>query len=194
MDRLDKQMAFLLELDKLKYIKRQTYVADGSRTENDAEHSWHLALMCFLMREYANEEVDILRVMEMVLIHDAVEIDAGDTYAYDEAGYETKREREVKAANRIFNILPEDQAVYFRELWDEFEERKTPEAKFAVTLDRVQPILLNDITHGRAWREHQVKKEQIMKRNADTGMGSEALWAYAKKLIEENIEKGNIQE
>lgn len=193
MERLEKQIQFLLEIDKAKQITRQTYIADGSRKENDAEHSWSLALMAFLLSEHANEEIDVLHVMEMVLIHDLVEIDAGDTYAYDEAGNATKREREVKAAERIFGLLPEDQGKWMRDLWEEFEAGETKEAKFALTLDKTQPVLLNDITGGRAWKEHQVQKAQIMKRNESTPKGSQAIWEYCQGLIEKNVEKGNIR-
>ncbi len=193
MDRLEKQIQFILETDKIKRITRQTYIADGSRKENDAEHSWHLALMAFLLSEYANEQVDVLRVIQMVIIHDMVEIDAGDTYAYDEAGNATKRERETKAADRIFGLLPEDQGRWMRELWEEFEAAETKEAKFALALDKVQPILLNDKTDGAAWREHQVEQAQILKRNATTPEGSAALWEYCRRLVEKNVEKGNIR-
>ncbi len=192
-DRLRRQMEFVLEADKLKEIGRQTYRSDGVQKENDAEHSWHLALMAFLLSEHANDSVDVLRVVEMVICHDLVEIDAGDTYAYDEAGKLTQRAREEKAAERLFGILPEDQARWMRDLWEEFEACRTPEARFARTLDRVQPILLNDATGGRAWREHQVRAEQIFTRNRTTHEGSEALWQYGKGLVEKNIEKGNIR-
>lgn len=186
MDRMQKQIDFILEVDKEKRIGRQTYLTGTPRKENDAEHSWHLALMALLMQEYVNEPVDITRVVFMVLIHDLVEIDAGDTYAYDAAGNETKRARELAAAERIFNILPEDQAAYVRGLWDEFEESKTPEAKYANTLDKIQPLLLNDATGGIAWKEHDVAASQVFSRNARTHEGSEALWAYGKTLIERN--------
>lgn len=192
-ERLKKQLDFVLEMDKLKYIKRQSYVADGSRRENDSEHSWHLALMAMLLSEYANEPVDVLHVIKMVLIHDAVEIDAGDTYAYDTAGNATKREREEKAAERLFNILPEDQAKEMRGIWEEFEAGVTPEAKFANALDRVQPIMLNDITGGKAWREHQVAAEQVINRNENTHLGSEELWRHVKGLIDKNRELGNLK-
>lgn len=191
--RLEKQMEFVLEVDKLKKITRQTYLSDGSRKENDAEHSWHLALMCALLSEHANEKIDVTKTMLMVLIHDIVEIDAGDTYAYDTQGNTTKREREVKAAERLFNILPEDQAVYLRNLWEEFEEAQTPEAKFALTLDKVQPVMLNAASGGRSWREHEVEVSQIMKRNERTPEGSQDLWKYIEALILENVEKGNIK-
>ncbi len=192
-DRLKKQIDFILEVDKLKNITRQTYISDASRKENDTEHSWHLALMCMLLAEYSNTEIDRLRVMSMVLIHDIIELDAGDTYAYDEAGNATKREREVKAAERIFNILPEDQANYMRGLWDEFEESSTPEAKFALALDKVQPILLNDISGGLAWREHEVKKSQVVNRNVHTPEGSKVLWDYCKELLDKNVKNGNLR-
>ena len=171
-ERLKKQMDFLLEVDKLKFITRQTYLSDGKRKENDGEHSWHLALMAVLLSEYSNEKVDLVKVITMVLIHDIVEIDAGDTYAYDAVGNQSKREREVKAADRIFNILPEDQAKKFRQLWEEFEAYETPEAKFAHVCDNVQPLMLNDATDGLAWREHDVKKSQVLQRNSRTGEGS----------------------
>lgn len=192
-ERLQKQLEFTLELDKLKKIERQSYLADGSRHENDSEHSWHLALMAMLFSEHANEEVDVLRVIKMVIIHDAVEIDAGDTYAYDTAGNATKRAREEKAADRIFNILPEDQAKEMRDLWEEFEAGETPEARFANALDKVQPIMLNDITDGRAWREHGVAAEQVLTRNANTHKGSELLWKHVESLVEKNKELGNLK-
>ena len=193
MDRLKQQMEFILEVDKIKNIGRQTYISSGARKENDAEHSWHLALMCALLSEHAKAKIDVLKTMTMVLIHDIVEIDAGDTYAYDQNGNKTKREREVKAAERIFNLLPEDQAANIRGLWDEFEEGKTPEAKFALTLDKVQPAMLNDASGGKSWREHGVSIGQIMKRNETTPEGSAEIWQYTKELIEKNVEKGNIK-
>lgn len=192
MDRLEQQIKFILEVDKLKTIYRQTYISDATRKENDSEHSWHLALMCILLKEYANESIDVLKVMSMVLIHDIVEIDAGDTYAYDEIGNSTKQERELCAANRIFSILPDDQAQYFRTLWEEFEEGITGEAKFAGTLDKVQPLLLNDITGGIAWKEHGVNVDQVLNRNKNTAQGSSILWDYCKNIIEKNVENKNI--
>lgn len=192
-DRLKKQLDFVLEMDKLKYIGRQSYVADGSRHENDSEHSWHLALMAMILSEYANEAVNILHVIKMVLIHDAVEIDAGDTYAYDIEANATKREREEKAADRLFHILPEDQAREMRDIWEEFEAGVTPEAKFANALDRVQPIMLNDITGGKAWKEHEVAASQVIMRNENTCLGSEGLWEYVQSLIKKNKELGNLK-
>ncbi len=192
MDRLQQQMEFILEADKLKKIVRQTYLADGSRKEEDADHSWHLALMCALLCEHAKEPIDVLKTIKMVLIHDMVEIDAGDTYAYDNAGNETKREREVRAADRIFNLLPQDQAQEMRALWEEFEAADTPESRFANTLDKVQPLMLNDASGGRSWREHGVKESQVRGRNRATADGSETLWEYADRLIRKNVENGNL--
>lgn len=193
MERLKKQIEFILEVDKIKNIYRQSYISDGSRKENDAEHSWHLALMTFLLSEYSNSEIDIKKVMMMTLIHDIVEIDAGDTYCYDDDGNNSKLERELKAADRIFNILPQDQAEEMRKLWDEFEAGVTPEAKFAATLDRMQPLLLNDITGGRSWREHGVTNQQVMQRNSVTKEGSKQLWDCCKEIIEKNTSEGNIR-
>ncbi len=192
MEKLEQQIRFLLELDKQKEIQRQTYLADGSRKEGDAEHAWHLAIMAFLLADYANEKIDVLKTIKMVLLHDVIEIDAGDTYAYDTEGLKTKKDREIKAADRIYGMLPEEQKVEYRALWEEFEARETPEAKFARTLDNVQPILLNHASGGRSWREHEVKKAQVMHRNAHTHEGSEILWEYLKNIIEENVKKGNL--
>ena len=195
MERIEQQFEFIKEIDGLKKIGRQTYLRDASRKENDAEHSWHLAVMALLLQEYANETVDVLRVISMVLVHDMVELDAGDTYAYDETGNATKREREVAAAERIFHILPEDQAAFFRGLWDEFEEAETPEAKFAHTLHNIQPMMLNDATGGKAWREHQVKLSQVMGRQKKTAEGSDVLWKYAREnMISKNVKEGAIIE
>ncbi len=194
MDKLEQQMQFLLELDKQKEIERQTYLASGKRKEGDAEHAWHLAVMAFLLADYANEKIDVLKTVKMVLLHDVVEIDAGDTYAYDTTGNQTKRFREEKAADRIYGMLPEEQKQECRALWEEFERGETPEAKFANTLDKVQPVLLNDASGGISWREHGIEKSQIMERNAHTQEGSGALWEYAHRLIEENAAKGNIKE
>ena len=194
MTRLEQQIAFILEIDKVKNIFRQTYLADRNRKENDAEHSWHIALMALLLKEYAEEEVDVLKVMTMVLIHDLVEIDAGDTYAYDAEGALTKHTRESQAADRIFGILPDDQGQYFRELWDEFEEYKTADAKYAHLLDNFQPFLLNDVAGGISWVEHEVRKAQIYKRNEKMEETSKTIWEYMKMVIDENISKGNIKE
>lgn len=192
-ERLDKQFAFVRELDKEKLIGRQTYLADGNRKENDAEHAWHMSVMALILSEYANEEIDVLKTISMILIHDVVEIDAGDTYAYDENGKKSQREREEKAAERIFGMLPEDQAEKFRNLWEEFEAQETKEARFARTMDNIQPVILNDASEGQSWVEHNVHLSQILGRNKNTAKGSEVLWDYAKeKLIDENVRKGNI--
>lgn len=192
-ERLEKQIQFIVEADKVKNIFRQTYLADGRRKENDAEHSWHLALMAVLLKEHMNEDADVARVMIMVLIHDLVEIDAGDTYAYDEKGAQTKREREVKAAERIFGILPEDQGRYFRELWEEFEAYETPEAKFAHLLDNFQPILLNDASGGKSWVEHGVHKSQPMKRNERIPGTSDIIWEKMQEIFEKHVGNGNLK-
>lgn len=194
MTRLEQQMNFIKEMDGLKKIGRQTYLKDASRKENDAEHSWHLAMMALLLNEYASEDINVLRVISMVLIHDVVELDAGDTYAYDDAGNATKREREIAAAERIFHLLPDDQAAFLRELWDEFEARETKESHFAHTLDNIQPVMLNDASGAKAWREHQVKLSQIMKRNEKTAKGSRELWEFSKKnYIQPNVDSGAIK-
>lgn len=193
-ERLKKQKEFILEVDKMKKIYRQTHIRGYERRENDAEHSWHLALMAFLLSEHANEQVDVLHVMKMVLIHDLVEIDAGDTYAYDAAGNATKREREEKAAERIFGLLPEDQGREIRQLWDEFEQGETPEARFAHVLDNFQPLTLNDDNEGKDWKCHGVKKSQILKRNEKTSQGSSDIWECMEEMIEKNVRQGNIIE
>ena len=194
MTRLEKQIAFILEIDKVKQIFRQNYLADGKRRENDAEHSWHMALMALLLKEYAEEEVDVLRVITMVLLHDLVEIDAGDTYAYDDVGAITKNERELAAADRIFAILPEDQGTYFRALWDEFEAYESADAKYAHLLDNFQPLLLNDASGGISWVEHHVKKAQIYKRNEKIPEISGKIWETMQQIISQNISEGKISE
>ncbi len=193
-ERLDKQIAFCREIDKEKQIGRQTYLADGTRKENDAEHAWHMAVMTLLLSEYANEGIDVLRTVSMLLIHDLVEIDAGDTYAYDEEAKKNQREREMQAADRLFSILPEDQGRQFRALWDEFEAGETKEARFARTMDNFQPILLNAAADGKAWEEKGVRLAQVQKRNQNTAKGSEALWEYAlENFILPNVEKGKLK-
>ena len=191
--RLEKQIAFLTEVDKEKNIFRQTYLADRKRKENDAEHSWHLALAAVLLKEHMKEDADLGRVMTMVLIHDLVEIDAGDTYAYDTEGAATKREREVKAADRIFGILPEDQGTYLRELWDEFEAYETAEAKYAHLLDNFQPLMLNDASDGKSWEEHGVHKSQVCRRNARIPETSEIVWEKMLEIMDKHIEKGTLR-
>ena len=193
-ERLERQFDFFREIDKEKFIGRQTYLTGAGRKENDAEHAWHMAVMALLLSEYANEDIDVLRTVSMILIHDIVEIDAGDTYAYDEEGKATQCEREQMAAERLFGMLPKDQGVRFRALWDEFEAAVTPEARFARAMDNIQPLMLNAATDGKAWREHGVRLEQVLERQERTKYGSEQLWEYAyETFIRPNVEKGNLQ-
>lgn len=192
MTRLEQQLRFIVEIDKVKNIFRQTYLADAKRKENDAEHSWHIALMAYLLQEYAEEPVDVTKVMIMVLIHDLVEIDAGDTYAYDAAGAKTKRAREVAAAERIFGLLPKDQGEYFRSLWDEFEAYESADAKYAHLLDNFQPLLLNDASDGKSWTEHTVKKSQIYKRNEKIEETSAEVWKAMQEIIDKHIGLGHV--
>lgn len=190
-ERLKKQLAFSLEIDKEKNILRQTHLSGHGRRENDAEHAWHMAIMAYILREYANEEVDIAKVMLMCLIHDIVEIDAGDTYAYDEVGKLSQQEREAEAARRLYGLLPKDQGEYLKCLFEEFEEGKTPEARFAHTMDNIQPMMLNVASDCKAWTEHQVKVSQVLKRNEHTGEGSQRIWEYAKEnYILPSLENG----
>lgn len=194
MDRLKKQISFIIETDKLKTIYRQSLISDKSRYENDAEHSWHLALMAVLLSEHTNEQVDLLKVIKMVIIHDIVEIDAGDTYCYDEKAKLDKREREEKCANRIFSLLPDDQRDEMFELWEEFEKMETAEAKFAAALDRLQPVLLNYTADGMSWKKHGISKKQVIERNRLMKNGSDKLWDYAKQIIEDAVNKGYLKE
>lgn len=190
--RFEKQLAFILELDKEKNILRQTHLSDYSRRENDAEHAWHMAVMLYLLREYANEPFDLAKAMMMALIHDVVEIDAGDTYAYDEEAKKTQAERERRAAERIFGLLPDDQRDELRALFEEYEAQETPEAHIVRSMDSLQPLLLNDKTEGRDWRSHGVKMEQVIKRQEPGRLGSERIWEFSKALIERNADEGKI--
>ena len=194
LERLEKQLDFIREIDKEKQIFRQNCLTDGSRKENDAEHAWHMAIMIYLLKEYANEEIDVAKAMMMALIHDIVEIDAGDTYAYDTAGLETQKDREEKAAERIFGMLPEDQKAELKSLFEEFEAYETPEAKFARAMDNFQPLLLNDSNDGGDWKEHGVCRSQIMGRHKKTRLGSQEIGQYSEELIIENVKKGNIRD
>ena len=193
-ERFQKQLDFILEADKEKNILRQTHLSGYIRQENDAEHSWHIALMIYLLKEYANEEIDVAKAMMMALIHDVVEIDAGDTYAYDTKGLETQKERENKAANRIFGLLPSDQKEELIALFEEFESCETPESKFAHAMDNLQPILLNDCNNGKDWRLHGVNKSQVLNRQKTSQLGSKEIWEFSKELIENNVKKGNIKD
>ena len=191
-ERLRKQMEFALEIDKEKNIFRQTHLSNHGRNENDAEHAWHMAIMAYLLREYSNEPIDIGKVMLMCLIHDIVEIDAGDTYAYDLEGQKTQKAREEAAKERIFSMLPEDQKSELSSLFDEFEAYETPEAKFAHAMDNLQPLMLNDRNDGADWREHRVHSSQVYGRQSKTRRGSQKLYELVDQLIQKNIKKGNI--
>lgn len=192
-DRLQRQINFIVEMDRLKEISRQTYLLDGSRHENDAEHSWHIAMMALMLAEHSDEAFDALRAVKMLLIHDIVEIDAGDVFIYDEKGNNGKSERERMAARRIYNILPESQAHAYMELWREFEERKTPEARFAMAMDRLQPILQNYYTKGKSWRAHGITASQVLEKNRRIEEGSKALWEYAQRIVAESVDKGYLK-
>lgn len=192
-ERFEKQLAFILEADKEKNILRQTHLSGHGRRENDAEHAWHMALMIYLLKEYANEKIDVAKTMMMALIHDIVEIDAGDTYAYDSEGLKTQQEREKQAAERIFGLLPDDQKEELKSLFEEFEAYETPEAKFAHAMDNFQPLLLNHSNGGGDWREHNVQKSQVMGRQSKTALGSKEIWEYSEKIIDCNVRKGNIR-
>ena len=190
-ERLERQIKFIVETDKLKEVFRQTLCTQSRRQENSAEHSWHFALMVITLAEHSNHQpLDVLRILKMVLIHDLVEIDAGDTYAYDTANMATQHARECVAADRIFGLLPPDQAAEFRALWDEFEERKSPEARFAAACDRFHPMLLNCLTGGETWKKHGVTHDKVVARNAHTAEGSKAMWEYAAKMLDEAVASG----
>ena len=193
-ERMEKQLKFALEIDKVKNVFRQTHLSGHGRNENDAEHSWHMAIMAYLLKEYANESVDIAKVMLMCLVHDIVEIDAGDTYAYDEEGLKTQKSREDVAKERVFSILPEEQKAELIALFDEFEAYETPESKFAHAMDNLQPLLLNNSNGGRDWRAHEVTATQVYGRQGKTKLGSETLFEVIDQIIQENIRKGNIKE
>ena len=193
-ERLEKQLAFSLEIDKEKNVLRQTHLSGHGRRENDAEHAWHMAIMAYLLREYANGEVDILRVMLMCLIHDLVEIDAGDTYAYDAEGLKTQKEREDRAKERIFSLLPQDQRTELTALFDEFEAYETVEARFAHAMDNLQPLLLNNSNDGGDWKEHGVTADTVYGRQNKTRLGSEKLFEVTDRIIREHIRKGNLPE
>ena len=192
-ERLKKQLDFALEIDKEKNIFRQTHLSGHGRNENDAEHAWHMAIMAYLLREYSNEPIDITRVMLMCLIHDVVEIDAGDTYAYDEEGKKTQKAREEAAKERIYSLLPEDQKKELAAIFDEFEESKTPESKFAHAMDNLQPLMLNNSNDGGDWREHGVSAEQVYGRQKRTKEGSEKLYEITDQIIKKHKERGNLK-
>ncbi|MDO4268809.1 MAG: HD domain-containing protein [Eubacteriales bacterium] len=192
-ERLQRQIAFCQEIDKEKFILRQTRLTGGTQREDDAQHAWHMAIMTMILSEYASQPINVLHTISMLLIHDLVEIDAGDTFAYDEEGKKTQRQREEKAADRIFGLLPEDQRDRLRALWEEFEEGRTPEALFAHTMDNFQPAMLNALTHGKMWKEKGVRLSQILERNEATGKGSKTLWDYSlEHFIMSHVAAGKV--
>lgn len=191
-ERFAQQLAFALELDGEKSVLRQTHLSHHGRRENDAEHAWHMSVMAYLLQEYANEPVDIARTLIMTLTHDLVEIYAGDTYAYDVEGQATARERELAAADRLFSILPADQAEHMREIWEEFEANETPEARFAHAMDNLQPTMLNDSNDGSDWKTRGNVRSQPASRNAVTRLGSEEIADYVDELIQKHVERGNL--
>lgn len=193
-ERLKNQLEFILEIDKEKNIFRQTHLSGHGRNENDAEHAWHMAVMAYLLQEYSNEKIDILRVIMMCLVHDVVEIDAGDTYAYDEEGLKTQKTRENAAKERIYSLLPEDQKRTLTAIFDEFEENQTAEAKFAHAMDNLQPLLLNNSNGGGDWKEHKVTSAQVYARQSRTKDGSEVLYEVTDQIIQDNIRKGSLME
>jgi putative hydrolase of HD superfamily len=194
MTRIQQQYAFLAECLKLAEIRRQTLLPASRRRENDAEHSWHLCLMAITLAEHSNVPVDLARVLRMLIIHDLVEIDAGDTYAYDAAGMVGQHEREARAADRIFGLLPADQGAELRACWEEFEARLTPEARFAAAVDRLQPVLLNILTDGEKWREHGVTRAKVIARNQHAREGAEAVWAHALAMLDDAVARGVLPE
>ena len=193
MNNLLKQIEFIKEIDKLKYIFRKTKLINSDRPENDAEHSWHLAMMAIILAEHSNEPIDVAKVMKMVLIHDIVEIDSGDVFAYDTVKSHNNFDEELKAARRIFGILPAEQTEEFINIWREFEEMKTPESKFARALDRLEPLLQNASNNGGTWREFDVKFDKVIEKKKAIKDGSEELWKFAKQLIDESVEKGILK-
>ncbi len=192
-ERLRKQLEFIIEIDKIKQIIRQTKLFDGSRRENDAEHAWHLALMAMVLQEYANEKIDLLRVMKMVLIHDLVEIDAGDIPVYNTEMRAANEQKEKDAAKRIFGLLPQEQGNELLELWEEFEAKSTPEAKFAAALDRMEPVMQNYFTEGFVWKKFDVDSMKVTSVNKRIANGSEALWSYVEGIINDSVEKGYLK-
>lgn len=192
-DRLKQQLEFILEIDKMKKILRQTILTDYSRQENDAEHSWHISVMAMVLAEYADQSVDIGRVIRMTLVHDLIEIYAGDTFAYDTLGNQDKKAREDAAADRLFAMLPTDQGMEIRMLWKEFDQMETPDAIFAAALDRLQPLLHNFVTEGHTWKRG-VTSEQVRKRMAVIEKANPKLYEVVNGIIEQSLEKGYLTE
>ncbi len=193
-DRFEKQKNFIMEIDKEKNISRRTHLSCTDRAETDSEHAWHMAVMAWLLSEYSNEKIDLLKTIMMILTHDLVEIYAGDTYAYDKAGKATEKERELKAADKIYSMLPKDQAETLRALWEEFEQYETPEARFAHVMDNFQPMLLNDSNMGNDWAVNGIGRSQVEKRNEKTASGSKEIWEYMQAIIKKNIERGSLKD
>lgn len=194
-DRLERQLRFVEEMDRLKQVRRQTLLMDASRPETSAEHSWHVAVMALVLAEYAGGEgLDLLRVLQMLLLHDIVEIDAGDTYCYDPEGLRDQAERESRAADRIFGLLPSDQGRRLQALWEEYEGRQTPEARFAHALDCLQPLLHNIHTRGKSWKGHGIRRHQVLERNQEARRGAPALWTLAVRLIDQAVKQGLLAE
>ncbi len=192
MSRLEKQIDFVLEIDKLKGIVRRSFLVSGERYENSAEHSWHVSVLAHILAEHSDHEIDLMRVVKMLLIHDVVEIDAGDTYYFDTQGNSDKAERETKAAERLFGLLPEDQADEFREAWEEHEACQTNDARFANALDRFIPLLHNYYTQGRSWKKHRIRLDQVMKLQEPIEQGSKTLWEYTARVIQSAVDKGYL--
>lgn len=192
-ERLKRQLDFSLEIDKEKNVFRHTHLSGKGRNENDAEHAWHMAIMAYILKEYSNEEIDIAKVMLMCLIHDIVEIDAGDTYAYDDEGLKTQKEREEKAKERLYSILPDDQKEELIAIFDEFEEYETPEAKFAHTMDNLQPLILNNSNGGMDWIIDGADAEHVYERQKKNALGSKKLWEITEKILDENVDKGSLK-
>ncbi len=190
--RFQKQIDFILKIDEEKNILRQTHLSNQGRRENDAEHAWHMAIMAYLLKEYSNAEIDIAKVMLMCLIHDIVEIEAGDTYAYDEVGKATEKAREELAAEHLFGMLPDDQKAELKGLFEEFERCESAEAKFAKVMDNFQPLLLNHSNNGADWKQHEVRREQVVKRQEKSKPGSDVIYEKTMEMIEQNVHKGNL--
>ena len=193
-ERLARQLRFLLEADALKHVERRSWLVGEKRRENSAEHSWHVALLALVLAEHADEPVDASKVVAMMLLHDLVEIDAGDTFRYDEAGNRDKEERERRAADRIFGLLPEDQGGALRALWEEYEAGESAEARFGAAVDRLMPLLQGHATRGRTWREHGITRDRVLERNRPIGAASKALWRAARARIDDAVERGWLAE
>lgn len=190
MKRFEQQLEFLKVIDGMKQVLRQTMLVDSSRQENDAEHSWHFAVAAMVLSEYASEEIDLFRVLKMALVHDLVEVYAGDTFAYDEKGNQDKDVREQAAADRIFGLLPEDQGQELRSLWEEFDAMETKDALYAACIDRIQPFINNYFTQGHTWRKGRVRPEQVYQRMEPVRRGIPELWSFVEYVIEDGIKKG----